>query len=124
MSTATLSESARLLCGQIKQLKCVHRAGLTPSFGQVEELFDRADDLERLLGSAPAERTARACTRPTCAQDATTMVGTLPYCQRCGEAARALLKNLESFGVSAPVSVFWPAGASGDARVTGPDPRD
>jgi len=122
MSAAAMSDTARQLCAHIKALKAVHRAGLTPSFGQVEELFDRAADLDQLLGPASVAHQVRVCTRPSCGCAATTMVGASPLCQACGDVARTLLRNLESLGVAAPVSVRWPSADLGGFSIL--DPRD
>jgi len=124
MTVSPVIDQARQLVAHIKALKGLHRASLTPTFGQVETMFDLTDDLERLLDAGVAvERAARPCTRPRCGLDATTMVGSYPYCAGCGDQARALLRSLEAFGVAAPSGTVpsWPAGGG---RVIGPDPRD
>jgi hypothetical protein len=46
------------LLDHIDKLKALHRANESPSFGQVEALFDHADLVRRSLGVPAAERPA------------------------------------------------------------------
>jgi len=107
MSAATVRAAAQHLCAHVRLLKSVHKAGLTPSFGQVEDLFDLADGLEQVIDSLGVDQAVRSCTRPECAAAATSVVAGRPYCDPCGAAVRKLLKQVEGFGLET-VRGNWP----------------
>lgn len=50
----------RLLVSQIRALQRSHRAGITPHYGQLEQLFDTTDVVERQLDAADVA-TPRPC---------------------------------------------------------------
>lgn len=56
---------ARLMVFQVRALQRAHRAGINPHYGQLENLFDTADALERRL-SVQDDRSERRCDSPGC----------------------------------------------------------
>jgi len=53
------------LLRQVDDLKAVHRSGDTPSFGQVEALFDQAAVVRAALNASDSARPANWPTSPT-----------------------------------------------------------
>lgn len=109
-------ETAHLLCDHVRLLERQHRAGITPSYGQVEDLFDLARRLDTSLDAgAPlvGAPTAR-CARPGCGEVATVPIGPFAYCAPCAVQFRMLLQQLQAFGLDARTT--WPTapGHGGD----------
>ncbi|MDP1570363.1 MAG: hypothetical protein Q8L86_10190 [Vicinamibacterales bacterium] len=49
-----LFDTARLLVTQLGRVERMHRAGIEPTFGTLQDLFETRAQLERLTESAPA----------------------------------------------------------------------
>lgn len=118
--------TARQLCDLVDLLRKQHRAGITPSFGQVDELFELSDRL-RGEADAPWPASRRRCSVPECTTPdhdvaVVSRSGKL-YCSYHGDALRTALATADRLmpGVIDFVRTDWPIASS---RVTGPDPRD
>lgn len=109
-----------LVSRQIAMLEQQHRAGITPSYGQVENLFD----LGRLLGdAAEADRAAAAprtpvvvsrpvparCSRPGCHPLTTEreVIDGQSWCPSCAVDLQLLHRSAARMGV-AVTRVRWP----------------
>lgn len=125
MATSALHTIARQLCAHVAALKQQHRAGITPSYGQVEDLFDFGERLSQVLDSGEATPPPLPrCSNESCAAPATTTIAGQAYCGTCAHAVRQLLRDLEGFKLHT-VRMDWPRHAGTvDGRVSGPDPRD
>lgn len=64
----TTDACARLMLSQVRALQRQHRAGINPHHGQLEQLFDTADLLERQFedgdATAPPRCATTNCPRP------------------------------------------------------------
>jgi hypothetical protein len=58
-TATTVDDAARLLLSQVRALQRMHRAGLTPHYGQLETLFDVAEVLDRQLHGDATEAPAK-----------------------------------------------------------------
>ncbi|HZR25490.1 MAG TPA: hypothetical protein VFA59_17980 [Vicinamibacterales bacterium] len=78
-----LHEIATQLVAVIDRLQSQDRAGITPTQGQVFELFDLKNDLKHalLVHEPPVP-----CSIPSCGRPATVTVHEQRYCARCGRA--------------------------------------
>lgn len=94
---------ADLLCAQVRKLRAMHKAGLTPPFGELDRLFDLGEQLEdsvMLLPESafqPARFETRACSAPGCvAQDmrAWRTVNGRDYCEAHGLQVHHALLSL------------------------------
>jgi hypothetical protein len=80
--SVVLQDVGHQLVGTIRRLKAQHASGITPSFGQVEALFDLGEQLDTAIRlSEPSLPCATGCGRP-----AARKVETRPYCARCAQA--------------------------------------
>lgn len=78
----------QLLVTHIRQLRQQHKAGITPTYGQIDDLFDLG---ERLEGEIRTTEPTMPCALPAgCTTPATERVGTATYCARHAQALRAL----------------------------------
>lgn len=85
--SVVLQEVGHQLVGNLRRLKQQHSAGITPTFGQVEELFDLGEQLDVAIRlSEPA----LPCSIDTCRRAAATKVHSRPYCERCARALQAV----------------------------------
>lgn len=120
VSVSALAPSAReagaRLVRHIAGLKQLHKAGLTPFFGDVDELFDLAAALDYALGDLPSLPTTPRCARGPCTEDAVEAIGEQVYCRSCAASVRRLLRDIEAFGIR-PVLAPWPRSGEGDSRV-------
>lgn len=117
---------ATQLCDHVALLKKQHKSGVTPTFGQVDDLFDMADRLQHALDTGGAlEDPALTCTVRGCPALALAMTNGHPYCESHAREVSHLLTSLNKLlpDLHASLSrVSWPT--TGTGRVTGPDPRD
>lgn len=119
-------EIADQLCDHIDLLRKQHKAGLTPSFGQIDDLFELSDQL-RAAARASATPAALVCSVRGCLQDAGALVAGKPYCRVHGRQVGEVLSSLQELmpDVYASVGrVEWPTTRPSLAVVNGPDPRD
>jgi hypothetical protein len=122
------AQTSLLLCDLVDLLRKQHRAGITPSFGQVDELFELSDRL-RLEASVDPVDVRRRCSVPGCdtpVMDVAIVAGSgKPYCAPHASALRLALATADRLmpGVVdvRMVRTDWPIAAN---RVTGIDPRD
>lgn len=129
------------LCDLIDLLRKQHRAGITPSFGQVDELFELSDRL-RIQGFIERHDPRRRCCVADCATPDFRVelfdANGLPYCGLHLASLRASIAQVDRLwpngGPTAAVRTSWPvrppvggtnlrAGVGPDT-VSGPDPRD
>jgi len=83
----------QLVVTAITRLEQIHRAGLQPSFGQVEDLFDLGRRLEFAIQVTPP---TLPCALPGgCSSPATEAVGKGRYCTKHAQALRALTALVE-----------------------------
>lgn len=102
------------LCDLIDQLRKQHRAGITPTFGQVEDLFDLGDRLRvevRLEAARDEKPAARGCSVRGCEGSATTQLAQHPYCVRHARVIGETLTRVQQLLHEASVTVGrvqWP----------------
>lgn len=106
-----VAQTGTRLVRHIAALKQLHKAGLTPSFGDVDQLFELGDELGRALMELPAVAPAQRCSRGRCTNHAEELIGNLLYCPTCAATVRRLLRDLDAFGIH-PVSAPWPHSAA------------
>ena len=115
------------LCDLIDVLRKQHRAGITPTFGQVEDLFDLADHLRvqaRLEAPAPERVAVRGCSVRGCDGAVSAELSEHPYCGRHARVMRETLGRVQQLLHEAAVTVGrvqWPVSTVGVADI---DPRD
>lgn len=106
MATHTLAAELVSLIGHLKQQ---HKAGITPSYGQVDDLFDLGERLGVALQAGIT--VGNDCTVPGCQYAAGEEVSGLLYCHAHAQEARQMLDALRTLmpNVFARVSrVEWP----------------
>lgn len=124
MSVVDLAEQ---LCEHIALLKRQHKSGTTPSFGQVDDLFDLGDRLFTAIQASPriTERELRpvACSVRGCFASGNTLTHGLPFCSAHARVVIETMKSLQGLmpELHAHISrVAWPTAPHSAA----PDPRD
>lgn len=94
---------ADLLCEQVRKLRAMHKAGLTPPFGELDRLFDLGEQLEdsvMLLPESafqPSPAVTSACSAPGCASQrlrAWRTVNGRDYCEPHGLQIQHALLSL------------------------------
>ncbi len=104
---------ATALVALIAQLKHQHKAGITPSYGQVDDLFDLGDRLHVALQAGAPLAAAPSCTHAGCDHHAFVEIAGMPYCAPHAADARDLLESLQTVmpAVFERVTrVEWPLG--------------
>jgi hypothetical protein len=109
---------ANMLCDLVDLLRKQHRAGITPSFGQVEELFELSDRLRANV--AASEQSTEQAFQPTCAicQRADQLGDVIFGVRYCREHQRALAEVARYVSRAVPGAMpqqartDWPAGES------------
>lgn len=83
----------QLLVNHIRTLRQQHKAGINPTYGQIDDLFDYAERLEvEIRLSVPT----MPCSLPGgCASPATERVGAAHYCGKHGQALRTVTRLVE-----------------------------
>jgi hypothetical protein len=70
VNQVSISESAvvgvRLLVSQLRALQRAHRAGITPHYGQLEDLFETTDVVERQIDASAAGASVTPCAFAGC----------------------------------------------------------
>jgi hypothetical protein len=77
----------------IGRLKGMHRAGLTPTYGQIEELFELGDQLDVALKLA---NPALPCSIGSCGRPAAKYLHDRPFCARCARALEAVTTQVKT----------------------------
>lgn len=105
METMTETRGAAVpqLCDLIGAIERQHRAGITPTFGQVEELFEMARELRGgpMMGADqppvrwPSGKTP--CDAPGCGADAVTDIYGTPFCRLHGDVVSRLVRVLQGY---------------------------
>lgn len=111
---------AELLCRHIRTLKAQHKAGITPHFGQLDDLFDLGEQLEEsvlLLPVAACQPKATQpipCSAPGCVTRLVNMrVNGRCYCRAHGIQMEAALNALGRLAPTLHAAVV--AGETGGA---------
>lgn len=65
-SAISVNAWARQVVAHVRSLERAHRAGITPRYGQLEDLFDTADRLERHLDESDAGAGVLRCAIADC----------------------------------------------------------
>lgn len=108
---AGIEACMRLLVSQVRALQRAHRAGITPGYGQLENLFDTAEVLERQLDRDDAVEKPVTCDTPQCGK---------PFVRRTTEGKHlcvdCAVKHIVSalFGEKAAAAVHIPVHVSGN----------
>lgn len=84
------------LVALIAQLKQQHKSGFTPTFGQIDDLFDYGERLGVALQAGSEFTPAPVCTHRGCGNHAFLKIGGMPYCPRHAPDARELLQSLQA----------------------------
>lgn len=88
-----LYELARAIVDHVDLMKRQIRHDVTPTLGEVEELFDLA---ERMGMELALNEPSLPCSIPTCARPSAAYIGARPYCVRCAKALRAVTMQVQS----------------------------
>lgn len=84
----------QLLVAHIRTLRSQHKAGINPTYGQVEDLFDYA---ERLDMEIRLSEPTMPCSLPGgCSAPATERIGKAAYCGKHAQALRAVTALVQS----------------------------
>lgn len=88
-----LYDLARAVADHIELLKRQIRSDVTPTLGQVEELFDLG---ERIAVELMLNEPTLPCSIAQCSRPAVAHIGSRPYCVRCAKALRAVTVQVQS----------------------------
>lgn len=91
-----LNEVGLLLVRTIRTIRGQHKAGIPPSFGQIDDLFDLGERLSTELQIADPESARVACSIGDCKRVAETRLVGQPYCRRCADALDAATMQIHS----------------------------